>query len=94
MALFFILCLIAFPYAYYQVLRWTALVVFIFLGSYYARYRRYLLCVAFFSLAVLFQPFHKISFDRTVWNIIDVFITFFLLYVFMKVKVKGEEEDE
>jgi hypothetical protein len=90
----FILCLIAFPYVYYQVLRWVAFVAFTFLGSYYAYYRRYFFCAAFFLLAVLFQPIYKISFDRTIWKIIDVFVTSFLFYVFLKVKVKRENDDD
>lgn len=37
-------------------------------------------------LALLFQPILKIPFGREVWNLIDVVVTIFLLWLFFRKK--------
>lgn len=41
--------------------------------------------VLFIALAILFQPFAKIALGRMIWNIVDVAVTIYLLYLSIKV---------
>ena len=65
------------PYGYYQLVRFIALVGFSVLAYQYRENK--ILMIIFISLALLFQPFFKISLGRTLWNIIDVLVALFLL---------------
>ena len=69
------------PYGYYELVRFLAMMVFGFVG--YAAYqeknegRAYI----FFGLAILFQPIFKISLGRDIWNMVDVVVGIWLLYL-------------
>ena len=68
------LCLLKMPYGYYELVRFIASVVFVFLSyqSYQKRDNSY--SYIFAVLAILFQPFIKISLGREIWNIVDVIV--------------------
>ncbi|MBM3455052.1 MAG: hypothetical protein FJX80_07880 [Bacteroidetes bacterium] len=79
LAILLFLCLADMPYGYYQFVR---LVAAAFFG--YAAYQenedgKKELAVVFVILALLFQPFFKISLGRTLWNIVDVIVGIGLL---------------
>ena len=72
------------PYGYYTLLR------FIVCGYFaYATYLLYnkeklsFLCTLFGLLAIVYNPFEKLSFDRDTWRIINGF-TLLLLYIINK----------
>ena len=76
-----ILCLFSMPYGYYQFVRFAAMAIFAYLA--YCEYidgskERMIL---FVILAILFQPFLKISMGRVLWNIIDVVVAGYLLFL-------------
>ena len=68
------LCLFKMPYGYYELVRFIASVVFVFLSyqSYQKRENSY--SYIFAVLAILFQPFIKISLGREIWNFVDVIV--------------------
>jgi hypothetical protein len=68
------------PYGYYELVRFTAMVGFVLLAYYEHIEKNDLLKILFICLALLFQPFYKISLGRELWNIIDVIVAAFLLY--------------
>lgn len=72
-------CLLPMPYGYFQLVRFLALFGFGFLAldanSRNSEIEMYL----FIALAVMFQPFFKISFGRFLWNVIDVIVAAGLL---------------
>lgn len=72
-----LLCLLDMPYGFYQLVRFVTLVGFSVLTYQYRENQ--LMMMIFISLALLFQPFFKISLGRTLWNIIDVLVALFLL---------------
>lgn len=72
-----LLCLLDMPYGFYQLVRFVALVGFSVLAYQYRENQ--LMMIIFISLALIFQPFFKISLGRTLWNIIDVLVALFLL---------------
>lgn len=72
-------CLVDMPYGYYQFVRFAGLVGFVVLAydSFKAEQQRMAIMYACFAL--LFQPFIKVAFGRTGWNVVDVVVAIFLL---------------
>lgn len=70
----FILCLFDMPYGYYQAVRFNGAVKFIILSylSYQDKDDKNIETIIYLALALLFQPFIKIAFERTIWNVFDV----------------------
>ncbi len=79
LAIIFFICLADMPYGYYQLVRFSALVGFVILAYYANEKHKKLEVIIFISLAVLFQPFIKIAFGRSIWNIIDLVVGIVLL---------------
>lgn len=81
LAIALILCLFSMPYGYYQLVRFIAMAAFAYLA--YCEYQdgskdRMIL---FIILSILFQPFAKIAIGRILWNIVDVLVAGYLLYL-------------
>lgn len=67
-------CLLDWPYAYYQFVRWAAMVGLAVLAyDYYGRGHK-TPAIVLLGLALLFQPFDKIALGRDVWNGVDVLV--------------------
>lgn len=77
LSILLLLCLFDMPYGFYQLIRFVALVGFSVLANQYRENK--IMMLVFISLALLFQPFFKISLGRTLWNIVDVLVAIFLL---------------
>ena len=100
LALLFFICLADMPYGFYQFVRFTGLIGFLYLGvnslqlnkdtiavGWVDLQLKYGNTVRYFVLAILFQPLIKISLDRQLWNIIDVIVGVGLLIsIFIKPK--------
>ena len=79
-----VLCLFSMPYGYFQFVRFVAMVSFAYLA--YCEYKdgskdRMIL---FIILAILFQPFLKIALGRFLWNIVDIIVAGYLIYLVIK----------
>jgi hypothetical protein len=74
LALLLFICLADMPYGYYQLVRFAGLIGFLILA--YKAYERnqHIEMIIFVALAMLFQPFFKISLGREIWNIVDVIV--------------------
>lgn len=84
LAIALILCLFSMPYGYFQFVRFVAMVSFAYLA--YCEYKdgskdRMIL---FIILAILFQPFLKIALGRVIWNIVDIIVAGYLIYLVIK----------
>ncbi len=79
------LCLFQMPYGYFQLVRFMALVIFAYLAFLEYKAQNIDRMVLFIALAILFQPFAKIALGRMIWNIVDVAVTIYLLYLSIKV---------
>ena len=85
LAILLLLCLTDMPYGYYQLVRFIATAVFIYLAALQKTTGSELLFFIYLLLAALFQPFLKVSLGRQVWNVADVAVAVFLLAtVFMQ----------
>jgi len=73
------LCLLKMPYGFYQLVRFLALVGFAFLAYQAHQEDQKTAVFIYVSLALLFQPFLKVSLGRELWNIVDVVVRVGLL---------------
>jgi len=78
------------PYGYYELVRFLAMIGFALLAYYENTKKNDLFMIVFIALALLFQPFIKITLGRDLWSIVDVIVAAFLLYnSFVKYKIKN-----
>ncbi len=80
------LCFFNMPYAYYQFVRFTALIGFAILAFQANEKKNQMETVIYVVLALLFQPFFKIALGRQLWNIVDVIVGIALLISVFKRK--------
>ena len=71
---------------FYQLVRFSSMVVFGVMAYQFYEQNKMFLCVLFGSLALLFQPFFKIVLGRTIWNIVDVAVALLLIGLFFSKK--------
>ena len=83
-----LLCLAPMPYGYYQLVRFIAMTVFGVMAWLLGYIKddsttilsKVSMAIVFGALALLFQPFLKISLGRTIWNIIDIAVVVLLIW--------------
>lgn len=86
-----LLSLLKMPYGFYEFVRFAAMAAFAYLA-----YKEYDnkgskdKMILFIVLAVLFQPFFKLSLSRVVWNIVDVVVVGLLLVLLFNT-LKGKK---
>ena len=86
MAIALILCLFSMPYGYYQLVRFLAMAIFAYLAFCDYKDGATDRMILFIVLAILFQPFAKIAIGRVLWNIIDVIVAGYLIYLVIRNK--------
>lgn len=87
LAILFFLCLLDFPYGYYELVRFLALIGFGVLAYRAYEDEKQIEMIIYGSLALLFQPFFKIALGRDLWNIVDVVVGIGLLLSLEKDKL-------
>jgi len=86
-ALLLLGCLADMPYGYFQFVRFASAAFFSFAAYHENEKGSKELAVVFLVLAILFQPFIKISLGRSIWNVVDVIVSVGLFgYSFYKKK--------
>lgn len=92
LAVLLFLCLADMPYGYYQFVRFIGLVGFAILAYQANQQNNQTVAIIYGALALLFQPFFKISLGRELWNVIDVVVGLGLLVsIFFKNKLPNEK---
>jgi hypothetical protein len=80
-------CLANMPYGYFQFVRFVSAAFFSYAFFHENEKGSKELAVVFLVLAILFQPFIKISLGRSIWNVVDVIVSVGLFgYSFYKKK--------
>ena len=74
LAILLLLCLLDWPYGYYQFVRFAAMVSFAYLAYSANQKQNSTQVFVYIALALLFQPFFKIAFGRVLWNVVDVIV--------------------
>ena len=80
-AILLLLCLADMPYGFYQLVRFLSAAAFAYLSYDYFKSKRDVMGFVFAALALLFQPFIKVSLGRTIWNIVDIMVALGLFYL-------------
>lgn len=86
MAIALLGCLAPMPYGYYMLIRFAATVLFGIMAYEFFQDKQkglYMICLI---LALLFQPIIKIALGRVIWNIVDVAVALFLVYLVLRKK--------
>ena len=81
LAILLFICLLDMPYGYFQLVRFLAMLIFIYFGYIAYQEKKEILAYIFASLAILFQPLIKIALGREIWNVVDVVVGCWLLYL-------------
>lgn len=79
-------CLLPLPYGAFELIRIAILIGFGYLAYKYYKAHDEGRALVFGALALLIQPFIKLSLGRSLWNIVDVAIVIFLIYLLVKKK--------
>lgn len=78
-----LLCLLHMPYGFYVLVRIIATLAFCFFAYVAKLYRRGWRMIIFFVLAIIFQPIIKFPLGREIWNILDVCVAAYLLFLIL-----------
>ncbi|MBK7637401.1 MAG: hypothetical protein IPJ13_26285 [Saprospiraceae bacterium] len=81
LAVLFFICLLDMPYGYFQLVRFLAMMIFSYFGYIAYKEKKENLAFVYFGLAILFQPIIKIALGRTIWNMVDVVVGIWLIYL-------------
>jgi hypothetical protein len=85
LAILLFLCLAKLPYSYFQAVRYISTVAFCYWAFQEYRSNKKAEMFIYIVLAVLFQPFLKISLGRELWNAVDVLVgTGLIVSLFLK----------
>ncbi len=68
------LCLLDMPYGFYQFVRFAGMLGFALLAYFSYEQKKNVEVIIYVALALLFQPFAKVTLGRTVWNVVDVVV--------------------
>ena len=81
-----LICLLPMPYGYFIIARFITMAAFAYFAFIYSYKKLMPLAFTFGALALLFQPFFKLALGRTIWNIVDVMVAIFLVFLWYKEK--------
>src|SRR5258708_40315529 len=85
LSVLFLGCLFNMPYGYYQIVRFSGLVGFVLLAYMNNQRKQEKEVIIYIALALLFQPFIKVTLGRTIWNIVDIIVaTCLIISIFIK----------
>ena len=90
LAVLLLLCLVKMPYGFYQIVRFLAFAGFGYLAYLEYKGKNIDRMVLFVVLALLFQPFLPLSLGRVIWNIVDVVVAVYLVYLLVKMHLKSK----
>jgi hypothetical protein len=90
LAILLSLCLADMPYGYYQFVRLISSVAFAYLAYLAIEEGKKNEIFIYIVLALLFQPFMKISLGRELWNFVDVVVGLGLIISIFMTKSKAK----
>lgn len=76
-----LLCLFPMPYGYFILVRYLATVVFTIMAYYNYKQQSNATTCLWVCIALLFQPFFKITLEREIWNVVDIVAAIILVIV-------------
>ena len=84
-----LICLFPLPYGFFVLIRLISTIVFGYLAYDFYQRGETIKCVVAALIVLLFQPFAKITFEREIWNVIDIIVALLLFGNVIWERVKG-----
>ena len=84
-----LICLFPLPYGFFVLIRLISTIVFGYLAYDFYQRGETAKCIVAALIVLLFQPFAKISFEREIWNVIDIIVALLLFGNVIWERVKG-----
>lgn len=92
LSILLLLCLFKMPYWYYQLIRALGTACFIYFAILDNKIKLKVTPLIFTIMAIIINPFIKISFGRSVWQIVDIlFAAILLISFFLENKLRGHK---
>ena len=82
-----LLCLLPMPYGYFILVRLAVSVIGLCWVNKFYSVQKIPLAVITFGIVVLFQPFLRLSLDRSTWNIIDIVLATVVTFAILNKKL-------
>ena len=82
-----LLCLLPMPYGYFILVRLAVSVIGLCWVNKFYSVQKIPLAVIAFGIVVLFQPFLRLSLDRSTWNIIDIVLAAVVTFAILNKKL-------
>lgn len=79
-----LLCLFPMPYGYFILVRYLATVVFTIMAYHHYKQQNNTTTYLWVCLALLFQPFFKITLGREIWSVVDIVVAIILVIILWK----------
>jgi len=89
LAVLFFICLLDMPYGYFQLVRFLGMMIFLYFGYIAYQEKKENVAYVYFGLAILFQPIIKIALGRTIWNMVDLILGIWLIYLVYEENLKN-----
>ena len=89
-AMLLLLCITSMPYEYYELVRYLTTILFFWMAFKAYRTKNENLTFVYVAIAILFQPFFKITLSKVIWNVIDVIVAALLIILYVK-DIKGKK---
>ena len=85
-----LLCVFKMPYGYYELVRFVSVTGFGYLSFIANKKGNQNEMIVYVSLALLFQPFIKITLGKDIWNIIDIIVSIGLIFSIYKTQLNNK----
>jgi hypothetical protein len=89
LAFILLLCLFPLPYGFFVFIRLITTIVFGYFAYDFYQRGEAAKCIVAALIMLLFQPFAKITFEREIWNVIDIIVALLLFGHVIWERVKG-----
>ena len=89
LAFILLLCLFPLPYGFFVFIRLITTIVFGYFAYDFYQRGETAKCIVAALIMLLFQPFAKITFEREIWNVIDIIVALLLFGHVIWERVKG-----
>lgn len=89
LALVLLLCLLPLPYGFFVFIRLITTIIFGYFAYDFYRKGDIAKCIVAALIMLLFQPFAKITFEREIWNVIDIIVALLLCGYVIWERLKG-----
>ena len=89
LAFILLLCLFPLPYGFFVFIRLITTIVFGYFAYDFYQRGETAKCIVSALIMLLFQPIAKITFEREIWNVIDIIVALLLFGHVIWERVKG-----